>query len=149
MPHEPRPRARASSTNRGGDLVGAVINVVLLYLLNFRPGWQVVDFLTPETAAVLGIVNATLIVSAVGGLLYAVIGSRAFRALGGVVTSAVALAATIAVWRVFPFDFSAYAFDWALVARILLMLGMVGTAIGIIVSLGMFARAVMSGADRG
>ena len=37
---------------------------------------------------------------------------------------------TYHVLTAFPFDFSAYSFDWALVVRIVLILAMVGAGIG-------------------
>ena len=41
----PRPASR-----RAGYLVAVVVNAVLLFVLNGQPGWQVLPFLTSETA---------------------------------------------------------------------------------------------------
>ncbi|SDB81445.1 hypothetical protein GA0111570_103282 [Raineyella antarctica] len=141
MSGETRTQRSAPSTSAGGNVMGSLVNGVLLYLLNGRPGWERISFLTPDTAQVIGIVNATLVVSLVAGILYAVVRSRGLQAIGGVVTSAVGLAASIKVLRVFPFDFTGYAFDWALVTRVVLIVSIVGCAIGIIAGLAMFGRA--------
>jgi hypothetical protein len=39
------------------------------------------------------------------------------------------------VFIVFPFDFTAYDFDWASVARVLLVVAMIGATVGAVVSL--------------
>ena len=41
----------------------------------------------------------------------------------------ICLAATVRMWQVFPFDFGSSSFDWALLVRILLVLGIVGVVI--------------------
>ena len=49
------------------------------------------------------------------------------------------------MWRVFPFDFSAYAFPWTTVARVLIVLSIVGSAIAIVVEVGRLFRAALGG----
>lgn len=48
---------------------------------------------------------------------------------------AIGVVAMVALWRVFPFDFGDATFDWSLVVRILLALGIVGGAIGVLTNL--------------
>jgi hypothetical protein len=38
-------------------------------------------------------------------------------------------------WQVFPFDFSAYAFDWTWVARVLIVIAAVGSGIAVVANL--------------
>ena len=45
-------------------------------------------------------------------------------------TTCAGLAALVRLWPVFPFDFTGTTFDWALTARIVLVVGLAGTAIG-------------------
>jgi hypothetical protein len=42
--------------------------------------------------------------------------------------------AVVQVWRVFPYHFSTYALDWALLVRWALLVVIVGSVIGLIVS---------------
>ena len=49
------------------------------------------------------------------------------------VTAGIGLIVMIRIWNVFPFDFSDSAFDWTFVVRLLLVVAMVGAAIGIVV----------------
>jgi hypothetical protein len=54
----------------------------------------------------------------------------------------IGLILAVRMLQVFPFDFSAYTFDWALVIRILLILGIVGAGIAILAELVKFIAAV-------
>ena len=52
----------------------------------------------------------------------------------------VGLAAMLRIWQVFPFDFPEGGFDWTLLARALLAVGIVGSVIGVVVALTTLAR---------
>jgi hypothetical protein len=126
-------------------VVGAVVNCVLLFLVNVRPGWRAVPFLTADTPLVLGLVNSSLVVGLLSGVLCALVDAPRIRALADLAQNAVGLAALIRVWQVFPFAFEGDGFDWALVARWVLGIGMVGSVIGIVSAL---VRLALSSADR-
>jgi hypothetical protein len=49
----------------------------------------------------------------------------------------------IRMFQVFPFDFSAYEFDWERVARFVMVLGMIGIGIGIVVETVKLARSFL------
>jgi len=55
------------------------------------------------------------------------------RAAGEIVTTAVGLAVMIRLLQVFRFAFPGPGFDWALLVRALLVLGVAGTSIGLLV----------------
>ena len=69
-----RPSVRARHT---GYVVSALINATLLILVDGRPGWAAVPFLTSETRLVLGVVDLCL--AACGGLEGAYRWSRSLR----------------------------------------------------------------------
>ena len=117
-----------------GHLIGAAVNGLLLYLIHVSPGWEVLPFLTADTPKVLGWVDASLIAGIVVNLLHLVADPGWLTPAGSLVTAAFGLAATARVLQVFPFAFTT-AFDWALVVRILLVVGVVGAAIGVVASL--------------
>ncbi len=126
---------------RAGYLVGAVVTAVGLVLVNVWPGWEVLPFLTGETAELVGWVNLAMVVGTVANLTYAVSDPRWLTALGGLVTTGVGIVAIVQTWRVFPFEFSG-SFDWALVLRVLLAVALVGSVIGMIVQLVTLVRAL-------
>lgn len=133
------PRQREDASHKVGYAVAAAINGLLLYLINVRPGWQTVPFLTEDMRLVLGLINASLAVNVAANLLLLVRDPAWFKALTDVVTVAVGFAALVRIWQVFPIDFAGSRF-WELVARILLVLGAVGSAISVVTTLGSMLR---------
>lgn len=122
------------SARRTGYIIGALVNGVILWLVNVSPGWQVVPFLTPEFASVVPLVNASIAVGLVANLVYVVSDPPWLRAAGDAVVPAVGLIPLIALWRTFPFAFEGQSFDWEIVVRMLLGVGIVGSLIGIVVA---------------
>lgn len=138
-------RRPSVAARRVGYVVAVLVNAAMLYLANAWPGWEAVPFLTDDTRLVMGLVNASIIASIVVNLVYLMHDPRWLGALGGVVSTSVGLLALLRIWQVFPFDFGDSSFDWELVARILLGVGMVGSLIGIVSGFVSFVRGM---ADR-
>lgn len=140
----PRAPARAlpRTARRFGHLVGAGVNVVLLYLVNRSPGWDAVPFLTDETTQVLGIVNASIVVGLVAQLVYVVWDPDWLRALGDVVTTGVGLLALVRIWQVWPIDLPTDGRD--ALARAVVALGVVGSVIGVLAGVVRLVRALVS-----
>lgn len=120
----------STAARRAGYCVAAAINIVLLYLINNRPGWEAVPFLTADTVRVLAIVNASLLVGLAVGLVQVVRDPPWLVAVGGMTTTAIGTAVLVRMWQVFPLDFGDAAFDWPLLARVLLVLGVLGSLAG-------------------
>jgi hypothetical protein len=120
------------AARRVGYLVAAGIHAVLLYLVNVSPGWQAVSFLTEDTRQVLGLVNVSLVAGLVCNLVYVFVDATWLRSLGDLLTTGIGLAVLVRLWQVFPFDFGDATVGWALVAHALLVVGIVGSAIGIV-----------------
>ncbi len=136
-PARPRKQRPPRPARVLGYLVAAGFQVALLVLINVSPGWDAVPFLTAETPDVLPAVNASIVATLVANVLWVLADPRWLRALGDTVTSCVSLVAAVAVWRVFPFDLEG---AWEPVVRVLVGLGVVGTAIGIVAGLVTFVR---------
>jgi hypothetical protein len=135
-------RAGSSGSRRVGYVIAVLVNTVLLFLLNVSPGWAAVPFLTATFTQVLPWINLSLAVSVVANVLYVAFDQRWFIAGCQIVLSAIALIVAMQLLRVFPFDFSAYQFDWQQVTRISLSIGVLGSAVSVLVSCGQLARAV-------
>jgi hypothetical protein len=123
-----------------GYAVGAVVNALVLVAVNWWPGWDAVPFLTADTRLVLGWVNASIVVGLLANLMYAVSDPPWLRALGDGVQNVVGLVAMVRLWQVFPVHFAPGGFDWELVARVFLGIGIVGASIAIVVALVRLAR---------
>lgn len=130
------------ATRRIGYVFGALAGVIGLLLVNVWPGWDSVPFLTSETAEVLGLVNASFVAGIVANAVYLVYDAPWLVALGGVVTTGIGLVALIRIIQVFPVDFSDWDFDGTALVRVLLILAIVGTAIGIVVQLVALVRSL-------
>ena len=133
------------TARRVGYLIGFVVNGILLYLVNERPGWREVPFLTERMTDVLPLINLSLLVGAAANLLYVVQDAAWVRSLGQIVVAVVGLVAAWRMLQVFPFDFDGYAFPWGMVARVLIVLSIVGSAIAVLAELRRLAKAAGTG----
>lgn len=138
-------RRPSVSARRAGYVTGALVGAAGLFVINIWPGWDAVPFLTAETTEVLWLVNVTLLVGIVANLIYLFYDAPWLTSLGGVVTTIIGLVAAIRITQVFPFDFGDWAFDATVLAWILLIIAIVGSAIGIVVQVVSFVRAVSHG----
>lgn len=136
-------RAERRSTGREGAVPSIIVIGVLLYAANVWPGWWSVPFVTPQGSEVIGAVNAAWIAGLVANAVYLVAGTPALRAVGEIVVLIFGIVATVRVWEVFPFVFPGGPPDWAVLVRVLLVIGIVGALVGILAQLVAFVRAVM------
>lgn len=123
----PRPGRRV------GYAVAAVLNGVLLYVVDNLLAWDLLPFLTDDFSRVLWILDLSLLASLLVNLAWTWFDPIWFKGTTRIALIAIGLAVTVRMWNVFPFDFSAYSFDWETVARVLLVIGGVGLSIGILV----------------
>jgi hypothetical protein len=139
-----RPRGRPSrGARRTGYVFGLLFNLLFLWLVNVWPGWDAVPFLTGDFADVVWLVDLSLWAGVVSNAIYVVSDPRWLTALGGVVTTAIGLAAAVRLWQVFPFDLNG-SDVWRVLVQVALVVGIVGSAIGIVVNLVTFARSLTS-----
>ena len=125
-------RRRGSASRRLGYAIAIVVNAALLYAGNVWPGWWVLPFLTEDTRQVIGIVNFSLIAGMVGNFACLLLDRPWMKALADLATLGIGLLVLAQLWQVFPFDFQGYTLDWALITRVVLVLAMAGSVIGII-----------------
>lgn len=128
------PRSRIGRQARQfGYLVAAAINAVMLYVANRLLEWEWPSFLTQDFDQVLPIVQASLIAGVVINLAYVGFDAPWFKSIGQIVISAIGLAVAVRMFTVFPFDFSRYDFAWDTVARAVIVVAIIGSALGIVV----------------
>ena len=127
-------RSRTATRRRVGYGASIVVNGILLYLVNVAPGWAVLPFLSPAFGSVLPWVNASMALSILTATLYLAVDTPTVKGIGDLLTQAVGLIAMIRLWQVFPFDFGADPGGWPTAFRVLLAIGIVGSAIGMIVT---------------
>ena len=135
----PRTSAGAGDA-RVGHLVGIAVNVAMLAAVNVRPGWQAVPFLTDGTPRVLGLVNLALAVAVAANVVNLVHDAPWLRALGGLVTTSVGLAAVVRVLQVFPVTEGG---TTPVIARAVLVVGVAGSVIAVVVQVVTLVRALL------
>jgi hypothetical protein len=122
-----------SASRRAGYAIGALVNAILLYLINIWPGWRIVPFLTDSMSQVIGLVNLSLIVGIVVNVLTLIVDRVRVKAVGDLVTLGIGIAVLVRFWQVFPFNFPPGPIDWELVARVVLVVSIIGSVIAVIV----------------
>jgi hypothetical protein len=138
-------RTTGTAARRTGSLVLVLLGAAVLVAVNAWPGWRAAGFLTEDTLLVLGVVNLSLAAGVVVNVVAALLDRPWVHAVGDVLTSALGLLATVRLLQVFPFRFAGSGFDWAVVVRVLLVLGVVGGAIGLVAALVAVVRTVVLG----
>jgi hypothetical protein len=141
-------RHQSLAVRRVGYVIAAAVNGALLYLVDVWPGWQALPFLTEDTRQVLGLVNLSLIVGLVANVVYLLHDAPWLASLGGLVTTGIGLAVLVRILQVFPFAFRGSGFDVSFLVRFVLVVAIVGSAIGIVVQLVSLVRQVAGGRAR-
>lgn len=134
-PTETRDR-RPTAVRRVGYVVAAIVNGVLLWLVWQLLAWGWPAFLTEDFTQLRGVVTASLVAGIVTNVAFLFRDRGRFRGLADLVTNVLGLVVCLRTWTVFPFDFAGAATDWTWLVRTVLVLGIVGTSIGILISVG-------------
>jgi hypothetical protein len=133
----PRERVR-----RTGDYAGAVIGAAIaLVLINSYPLWQplTAGVVTGAWPGILWAADLSLVIQICGSLILLFWRPRWLRNLFEIIFAAAGLLSVAVFYVVFPLDFSRVVGEWLnTVARLILILGMAGTAVGVIVNLVRF-----------
>jgi hypothetical protein len=137
---------RPLATRRLGYVVAVAVNIGLLYVVNNLLEWGVPEFLTDDFERVLPIMNFSIVVTMLVNLVYLFFDPTWFKSVTQIVLSVIGLIVVVRLYRVFPFDYSAYEFyefEWEVVTRVVLVLIMIGISIGIIVTTARFVAELV------
>lgn len=134
-------RTPSAGVRRFGYAVAALVDILLLFLVNVWPGWQILPFLTDALVEVLPWINASLAVGIVVSLIDLIFDRRWLKALGDLATTSIGLVAIVQLWTVFPFDFGDTTSPWVWLTRAVLVIGMIGSVIAMVVQVVVLGRA--------
>ncbi|MFA5926601.1 MAG: hypothetical protein WCT32_02070 [Patescibacteria group bacterium] len=105
-----------------------IASIILLWIYGRLEGW--LPFVTDSFSATLTLFYISSIATIVANIIFLLIDSSTLRAALKALLNIWSIVVMISTCYIFPFDFSAYSFNWTLLVRILIILGIVGTAIG-------------------
>lgn len=125
------PEVRRVGRQTGYGIAIAINVAALIVVLNILD-WGWLPFLTDDFADVVPWVTFSLVASIAANLVYEFNDTGVVKSVGQILVNLITIAATAQVLSVFPFDFSSYSFDWAIVVRVVLILAIVGTGIAVL-----------------
>lgn len=120
---------------RGGYVIAIALNAVGLWVVRRLLEWGWPRFLTDDFEQLLPILTLSFVAGMVVNGLFVLADPPRFKALGNLVTSVISVVVAVRTWQVFPFDFSTYTYDWSWVARAVILVAGVGSAIAVIANL--------------
>ena len=117
------------------DYIFAVIfNIAFLVVVNKVPDWNI-PVITDSFPDVLWALNTSIAVSLAGNLILIFFHPRFLHHLLTAVFSVFGILATSVLLSVFPFEFAELVGEWLnILVRIVLIVGIVGSAIGVVVN---------------
>ena len=114
--------------------ISIAINVAMLVIVQNLLEWGWLPFLTDEFADVVPWISLSLVASIVANIIYQIDDSLIVESMQvKIADNMISVWATYTVLTIFPFDFSGYAFDWEVVARVALIFAIVGAGIAALV----------------
>jgi hypothetical protein len=125
-----------TARRRMSDYIFSVIfDIAFLVVVNKVPDWNIA-FITGSFPDILWALNTSLAVSLAGNLILIFFHPRFLHHLFNAVFAVFAILALSVILSVFPFEFADLVGDWLnIVVRIALIVGIVGSAISVIVNI--------------
>ncbi len=146
--HDRRNR-RPSAGRRFGYVMAMAVNALLLVVVHNVFDWGWFGFLTADYDRVRPLLELSMVASIAVNAVYVLEDTAAWKAAGGLLTSAISVGVAVRFLRVFPFDFADYDRDWSWLARTVLVIGLVGSAIAVLANAVSYLRALVDrGGDR-
>ena len=132
-PHPGQTEVVPVGVRRFGYTIAVGLSLGILFIVNNLPTGDEIPFLTSDFERLLPIINALLLTSIVVYGVWILYDAPWFRSAGRIILNLLIIAVLGLTYRVFPFDFSAYDFDWATLIRVLIIGALIAFSIATIV----------------
>lgn len=129
------------AARRFGYAIAIAINAVLLWIAMNLLEWGWFDWLTDSYEQLIPLIVVVFSAEILKNIVFVFNDAQPIKSVGELLTGVLGLILAVRTLQVYPLDFSAYDFNWDLVARIILIVGVVGSAIGLIVEFGRLLRS--------
>jgi hypothetical protein len=120
---------------RLADYIAAVIfNIIFLVIVNKVPDWNIA-FIKDSFPDILWAVNTSVAVSIAGNFILIFLHPRFLHHIFNAVFAVFGILATSVILSVFPFQFEDLVGEWLnILVRIVLIIGIVGSAVAVVVN---------------
>ena len=132
------------ASRRFGYVMAILVNAAMLFVANSVLDWSWPPFLTEDFGQVLWLIDLSLLASIAVNSMYLGYDPPWFKSVCQIGLNLITIVVTIRMYQVFPFDFSAYEFNWEMLTRVVMVIGIVGTGIAIVVEFLKLARVAAS-----
>jgi len=130
--------------SRKPEYIAAIIaNAVILLIVNQILNWGFLPFLTQDFKQVIPIQNVSLAATIIFNVAFLFHDTDRFSSPLKMMLNAIGVAVLLRYLSVFPFDFSGSSFNWAVLFRVMIVIGIMGCAIAVIVEAIKFILALM------
>lgn len=123
-----------STTRRLGYTIAILVNGTILFVAHNLLAWGVPTWLTEGFGDVLPILTTSLLATILVNTVFLVYDEPWFATACELVTLGLAMAVAVTTYRVFPFDFSTYAWDWDSIVRWVIVLTIAAMSIALVVN---------------
>lgn len=127
---------------RLGYSIAIAVNAAMIYVVSNLQEWETLPFLTTEFDRLLPLIVLSLVASVVVNVFYLWDDAPHIKSTGQIVTGVIGLFVAARTWTIFPFDFSNDEFNWETTARVILVVSIIGLALGILVEAARLVRSV-------
>lgn len=124
---------RSLTARRTGYGIAVLVNVVLLVIVNNVLAWGWFSWLTDDFELVLPLINLSLLATILVNIAYIAYDAAWFKSLCEIGLLAISITVAVRTFRVFPFDFSAYSWDWDSTVKLTIACAIIGMSIAIVV----------------
>lgn len=129
---------------RFGYLVGIAVSAAILYAANDLLKRDIVPFLTADFDQLLPIINASLVASIVVNSIWVLYDAMWIRSTGQILLNLASIGVLTLTFRVFPFDFSPYSFDWESLVKVTLVFLVLALAIATAYEIAKLVSAIIN-----
>lgn len=125
----------STAARRSGYVAAIVINSILLLVAHNLLSWGWPAFLTEDFAGLIPLINLSLGATILINFAYLNYDPDWFKSSTQIGLGSISMVLAVRTFQLFPFDFTGYEFNWEPIARVMIVVSMVGIGIGLIVEL--------------
>lgn len=111
-----------------------LVNAAMIVVVNNILEWGWFSWLTNDFELLIPIINLSLMASILVNLAYMVYDAEWFKSMCEIGLLVISITVAVRTFQVFPFDFSAYSWDWEATTKMIIACAIIGMSIALIVN---------------